>query len=103
MVPIVKARIRVFVALLTLALAAGCSGKKESSEPAPEPVAEPAKPAEPVADPAKPAEPAKPADPAKPAAEPDPCVAECLRSNQARAVGWEQIKRDCQAECSKNP
>lgn len=29
----------------------------------------------------------------------DGCERECLTRNQMRAVGWEQIRRDCQAEC----
>ncbi|MCB9754317.1 MAG: hypothetical protein H6713_30615 [Myxococcales bacterium] len=29
----------------------------------------------------------------------DPCVADCLRRSQMRAIAWEQIQRDCAAEC----
>jgi hypothetical protein len=31
----------------------------------------------------------------------DDCVAKCVRTNQMRAVGADQIERDCKAECKK--
>lgn len=31
----------------------------------------------------------------------DDCVAKCVRANQMRAVGADQIDRDCKAECKK--
>jgi len=29
----------------------------------------------------------------------DTCYQECLKSNQARAVAWEQVESDCKASC----
>lgn len=38
--------------------------------------------------------------PPAPTSEPDdPCTRNCLANNQMRAVAWEQILRDCAAEC----
>ncbi len=34
-------------------------------------------------------------------ADDDDCVAKCVRANQMRAVGADQIERDCKAECKK--
>ena len=30
---------------------------------------------------------------------PNPCYDTCLQQNQARAVSWDQVERDCRAQC----
>ncbi len=77
----------------------------ESGGPADEAVAEsgaagPARvePSRAVAEPRGPDEPAREPAPDEDAPA-DPCVEDCLRRSQMRAVAWEQIQRDCAAEC----
>lgn len=72
--------------LLTVWMLA-CGGSKE---------AEPEPPAE-ATEEAAPADAAPEAAPA-PTAE-DACVKECLDGRRAEAIAWEEIERQCQAQC----
>jgi len=38
-------------------------------------------------------------EPAKDKAADDTCYQTCLKNNQARAVAWEMVERDCKASC----
>ncbi len=72
--------------LLTLVLL-GCGGAKDAD---PEPTAE-------AAEPAAEAPPVATPEPAK--ADEDPCVKECLDGRRAEAIAWEEIERQCHAQC----
>jgi len=49
--------------------------------------------------PEKKQEPAATTEPTKDAATAEACYQECLKNNQARAVAWEMVERDCKASC----
>ncbi|MCA9692830.1 MAG: hypothetical protein R3A51_21545 [Nannocystaceae bacterium] len=102
-----RSRVSLSLALVLCALV-GCRGSQPSERPERDEVAGPgAAPVEPEAgDPPLPPSP----DAASPEGDheltgetgipsPSGCVADCQRRDMMKAVGWEQIERDCQAEC----